>query len=82
MNDNNARIKQYIWHKDFSRELEKDLVDRMLSPHSFDEYLGRNIRSLEPNYLRTIIRLFVAMLLNTFMDKVIDAVLEAQEEFK
>jgi hypothetical protein len=72
------RIKRFLWERNFVREAEKALVENMVSATNRKEYLGENF--LEPAYLRIMVKLFCAMLLNKFFDETINGVLDVIEE--
>lgn len=74
------KIMRILWERDHTRELEQEILTGLISPSNIKEYLGRNGRLLEPNYLRAISKMFCALLLNRFMEKVIDMILEASDE--
>ncbi len=69
-----------LWEKNYTRELENEIITGLISPTYFGEYIGRDERNLEPRYLRALAKMFCALLLTRFMNKAIDMVLEANEE--
>ncbi len=70
-------IKEELWSRDFTRDLNNHLTEFVVSPPNYDEYIGKDYKPLEPRFLRTISKMFSAMLINFCIDKVIDAVIEA-----
>jgi hypothetical protein len=73
------KIKRILWENYYTRELEKEMIEGLVSPSNFDEYIGRNRTIPENSFLRAITKMIVALLLNRFMDKCIDMVIEAYE---
>lgn len=74
------KINRYLWERDFSRDLESKMIEGLVSTTHVNEYLGRDLKVTEVGYLRSMVKMFVSILINYYMDKIIDAVIDAQEE--
>lgn len=82
MRTKKEKIKTILWRDNAIQELDKSIIEGVVAPAHYDEYLGKNIKPLEPAYLRTIAKMFSALLVNLFLDKVIDLVIAADDEIK
>ena len=73
-------IKEELWRRDFIKELNRSLTEFIISPPNYDEYVGKSKENLyKPNILHAVSKMFSAMIINYCIDKVIDAVIEADE---
>lgn len=73
------KIMRILWEQNFTREMQQEMVTGMVSPLYVGEYLGRELAPSEPAYLHSLVKMFTSILINRFLDKAIDMVIEAQQ---